>query len=418
MISIIIPTFGDSFDMLKRCIDSVVGHTNVLAGVEIIVVANGCPASVREYVESLEGVPKRLVWFDQPIGFCSAVNEGVEASLGSIVVLLNHDAIILGNGWLNMLLEPFSRSEVGITGPVVGLCSLINREFVLFYCVAIRKKVFNQIGMLDIIYNPGGLDDVDFTVRAEEAGWKVVRVPEWDEIKHGLDGFSGSFPLYHMEHHANWLSEEIFQRNSKVLTDRYKTRKFMDINWPLSQKISEISLVLDFLKKEQIKTILEIGTFMGGTALVWANYVFPGGRVICVDFGKMERYFYTGTDLEKYITNICGDSHEMNTFCKVREVLNGEKVDFLFIDGDHSFEGVKKDFQMYSNFVRIGGLIGFHDILDTEFHRNLAPPNGPVEVCELWDEIKTKYESFELLDPSDDRTFMGIGLIRWDGNLG
>jgi len=188
----------------------------------------------------------------------------------------------------------------------------------------------------------------------------------------------------------------------------------MDITWPLTQKISEINLLLDFLKKESIKTVLEIGTFMGGTALVWANHVFPDGRVISVDFRKMEHYFYTGTDLEKCMIPIWGDSHELNTLFKVDSILNGEKVDFLFIDGDHSFEGVKKDFQMYSNFVRIGGLIGFHDILDTEFHRNLAPPDGPVEVCELWNEIKSEYESFEMLDPSGDRTFMGIGVVRWD----
>jgi len=219
--SIIIPTVGDSYDLLKRCIDSVADHTN-LFDTEIIVVANGCPVSVRDYIESLKGVPKRLLWFDKPIGFCSAVNEGVDVSRGTIVVLLNHDAVILGNGWLTMLLEPFSRSEVGITGPVVGSCSLINRDFVLFYCAAIRKKVFNKIGGLDIIYNPGGLDDVDFSVRAEDAGWKVVRVPEWDKVKHGPDGFSGSFPLFHMEHHTDWLSDEIFQRNSKVLIERYR----------------------------------------------------------------------------------------------------------------------------------------------------------------------------------------------------
>jgi len=37
-----------------------------------------------------------------------------------------------------------------------------------------------------------------------------------------------------------------------------------------------------------------------------------------------------------------------------------------------------------------------------------------VEVCELWNEIKSEYESFEMLDPSGDRTFMGIGVVRWD----
>jgi len=33
----------------------------------------------------------------------------------------------------------------------------------------------------------------------------------------------------------------------------------------------------------------------------------------------------------------------------------------LFPDGDHSYEGVKRDFEMYSPLVRPGGIIAFHD---------------------------------------------------------
>jgi predicted O-methyltransferase YrrM len=43
--------------------------------------------------------------------------------------------------------------------------------------------------------------------------------------------------------------------------------------------------------------------------------------------------------------------------------LKDNKVDFLFIDADHSYEGVKKDFEMYSPLVRKGGIIAFHDII-------------------------------------------------------
>lgn len=37
-------------------------------------------------------------------------------------------------------------------------------------------------------------------------------------------------------------------------------------------------------------------------------------------------------------------------------------MDFLFIDGDHAYEGVKADFEMYSPLVRKGGLVALHDI--------------------------------------------------------
>jgi predicted O-methyltransferase YrrM len=43
-------------------------------------------------------------------------------------------------------------------------------------------------------------------------------------------------------------------------------------------------------------------------------------------------------------------------------VLNEQNLDFLFIDGDHTYKGVKEDFEMYSPLVRKGGVIAFHDI--------------------------------------------------------
>lgn len=37
-------------------------------------------------------------------------------------------------------------------------------------------------------------------------------------------------------------------------------------------------------------------------------------------------------------------------------------IRLLFIDGDHSYEASKRDFELWSRFVVPGGLIGFHDI--------------------------------------------------------
>jgi len=57
------------------------------------------------------------------------------------------------------------------------------------------------------------------------------------------------------------------------------------------------------------------------------------------------------------------DSHRKETLEKVKEILDGEFLDFLFIDADHSYEGVKMDFEMYSPLVKSGGIIAFHDIV-------------------------------------------------------
>jgi predicted O-methyltransferase YrrM len=36
-------------------------------------------------------------------------------------------------------------------------------------------------------------------------------------------------------------------------------------------------------------------------------------------------------------------------------------VDFIFIDGDHSYEGIRKDWQLYADKLRPGGIMALHD---------------------------------------------------------
>jgi predicted O-methyltransferase YrrM len=45
----------------------------------------------------------------------------------------------------------------------------------------------------------------------------------------------------------------------------------------------------------------------------------------------------------------------------IREFRNEGAVDFVYIDGDHSYESVKKDITLYYPLIRKNGLIGGHD---------------------------------------------------------
>ncbi len=82
------------------------------------------------------------------------------------------------------------------------------------------------------------------------------------------------------------------------------------------------------------------------------------------------------------------------------------------IDGDHTYEGVKREFELYAPFVRPGGVIGFHDVLPNE----LSPE---CEVDRFWSELKRGRRAEEFLDPYDDRgagQWGGIGVVLWDGS--
>lgn len=98
-----------------------------------------------------------------------------------------------------------------------------------------------------------------------------------------------------------------------------------------------------------------------------------------------------------------GDSHETTIRDRLSKQLAGKSIDLLFIDGDHSYEGVKKDFEMYGGLVRSGGMIAFHDIFP-------QPQDPTVEVHKFWNEIKSLYEYVEIADPVEDYRY-GIGVI-------
>ena len=79
------------------------------------------------------------------------------------------------------------------------------------------------------------------------------------------------------------------------------------------------------------------------------------------------------------------------------------KLDFLFIDGDHTYEGAKRDFDLYKQLVRSGGIIALHDIA-------VHPMNPTCKVDVLWNEIIQKYQYKEFIE-SSKQGWAGIGLI-------
>lgn len=56
---------------------------------------------------------------------------------------------------------------------------------------------------------------------------------------------------------------------------------------------------------------------------------------------------------------IKGSSYSEEVLAQVREELHSELIDFLFIDGDHSFSGVIQDWESYNELVRANGFVVF-----------------------------------------------------------
>lgn len=97
---------------------------------------------------------------------------------------------------------------------------------------------------------------------------------------------------------------------------------------------------------------------------------------------------------------IRGDSHSEEVSAKVRDVT--QCLDMLFIDGDHTYGGVKDDFLSYSPLVRPGGIVAFHDIAE-------HPQATGCDVSRFWNEVKTSYRYEEIIEKQE--LGWGIGVL-------
>nr|WP_260170987.1 class I SAM-dependent methyltransferase [Salinibacter ruber] len=167
----------------------------------------------------------------------------------------------------------------------------------------------------------------------------------------------------------------------------------------------EIKGLAEVVNNKKPSTIVEIGTAEGGTLYLWSRYIDSAQKIVSVDLGlefKKRHKFFEKFNEEKDLTFVEGRSQKEKTFKNVFEETK-KSVDFLFIDGDHSYEGVRKDFEIYSDIVNSGGIVAFHDIIETGYE-NMGVPR-------LWEEIKEDYNSEEIINPKSEQG--GIGMLRF-----
>ena len=198
---------------------------------------------------------------------------------------------------------------------------------------------------------------------------------------------------------------------NQVVTQSYSF-KFLCLRLQPNQVRSEVTELLSRLRNAEPRCCVEIGTAAGGTLLLLAKASGPDATIISVDLpgGKyglgypswrIPLYKSFARDSQKVIL-IQGDSHDGNTVDSVERVLRGKPIDFLFIDGDHSYEGVRRDFKLYTSMVRKGGIVGIHDIVPHP-HREIGVPR-------FWNEVRHRHNSIEIVE-SWQQNGAGIGLL-------
>lgn len=179
------------------------------------------------------------------------------------------------------------------------------------------------------------------------------------------------------------------------------------------QHVDELTEFTRLLRASPPRLALEIGTAQGGVFWLLCRVATADATLISLDLPPVERHSggeRTAIDLpamkepDQTIHVVQGSSHAASTLDRVAEILAGRKLDLLFIDGDHTYDGVKSDYEMYAPLVRTGGIIAFHDIVPA--------PWPECQVDRFWAELSSDPSRVSRAIVRTVRShFGGIGLV-------
>lgn len=197
--SIIVPTYNSientakTFKYLEPCLKSVVSNTNMHEN-ELIIVANGCSQDTLNVLTSYCNKYKntRFVWDSKPLGYSRATNLGIKIARGENTILLNDDARILNNDWIDILSSGFDDNTV-ITGPLES--DFHGHKFLIGFLISVKSWFFNRFGLLDENLHPGFGEDIDLCLRAKKLGFNFKCISNNNGTR---DTYNlGSFPVFH-----------------------------------------------------------------------------------------------------------------------------------------------------------------------------------------------------------------------------
>jgi GT2 family glycosyltransferase len=240
-VSVVVLTYN-GITFTQACLHSLEQFSDY-PNLEIICVDNDSGDGTKEFLSAwgAERPQHKVILNNSNLGFAGGNNVGIAAARGEIVILLNNDTYVTA-GWVRDLIRPLMQDKtIGLAGPITNMIGGVQkvsinysdmtemaqraREFTMlrksdlydadalaFFCVAMRRDLIEELGVLDTAFGVGFFEDDDYCQRVLKAGYRLVCV-------------DGVFMHHHLSASFNEIEGsargELFRRNRAIYEARW-----------------------------------------------------------------------------------------------------------------------------------------------------------------------------------------------------
>jgi O-antigen biosynthesis protein len=257
VVDIVVPVYN-SPEWVRLCLRNILHNTD--KPYRLIVIDDASDAYTRNQLTHLAAEHKSSVLLvnERNLGFVKSCNIGMDASTSLYLVLLNSDAVV-PPGWLSRLVacvesdprigivNPLSNEAANISIPLAPGCNFLGMDeglrrsrkpsypnivTAIGFCLLLRRRMLEQIGLFDEIYGIGYCEETDLCLRAMKAGWRVVACDDVYIFHRGNGSFDDR--------------DERYRKNVKIFFERYGLeyrqayRKFVKAA-PLAEILSQVN---------------------------------------------------------------------------------------------------------------------------------------------------------------------------------
>ena len=245
LVSVVIPTAGKildidgrQVDLLFNCLDHFVGRTTY-KNVEFIVIHNDDLGEKR--LSALIARRIKVLAYQGEVNVARKLNIGATASKGDLLLLLNDDIEPIAPDWIERMVEHFEKPHVGVVGakllfPTMQIqhagvvmidakpghlrfkyprddqgyffstCAVRNFSAVTGAAMMTRASLYRELGGYteDL---PMNFNDIDYCLKAADAGYAIVYVPQAELIHYELMSRTREVKAFEVEYlEKRWAS--------------------------------------------------------------------------------------------------------------------------------------------------------------------------------------------------------------------